>query len=156
MAITLIVNNIPFDYPEQGEPAPWGEVASSWAAEVTKVLNSVSGASDILESSATILNNQTTFQNISGLFFETAVVRSFTVNGNIYRTYNVSQEVSESFTMSGLNQGASGWIIQIEGLGDAGITFNIDSSGQIQYKSSNLTGYISGLIKFRGVGILKT
>lgn len=156
MAITLIVNNIPFDYPEQGEPAPWGEAATGWATEVTRVLNSVNGPSDILESSATILNNQTTFQNIPGLFFDTAVVRSFVVNGNIYRTFNTSQEASESFTLTGLNRGSSGWVIEIEGLGDAGITFNIDNSGQIQYKSSNLTSYISGLIKFRGIGILKT
>jgi len=66
LSVTLVVNNIPFDYPEQGEPAPWGEAATGWATEVTKVLNSVSGPSDILESSSTILNNQTTFQNIPG------------------------------------------------------------------------------------------
>lgn len=156
MAITLTINNISFDYPEQGEPAPWGEAATGWATEVTKVLNSVSGPSDILESSSAILNNQTTFQNIPGLFFDTALVRSFIVNGNVYRTYDTSQEVSESFTLTGLNQGGAGWLLQVEGIGDAGITFNLDASGQIQYKSSNLTNYISGLIKFRGVGILKT
>jgi hypothetical protein len=156
LSVTLIVNNIPFDYPEQGEPAPWGEAATGWATEVTRVLNSVNGPADILESSATILNNQTVFQNIPGLFFDTAIVRSFIVNGNIYRTFNTSQEVSESFTIIGLNQGSAGWNIQIEGLGDAGISFNIDNGGQIQYKSSNLPSYISGLIKFRGTGILKT
>lgn len=156
MAITLVVNNVPFDYPQQGEQAPWGEAASGWASEVTKVLNSLRGSSDILESSSSILNNQTVFQNIPGLFFDTAVVRSFTVNGNIYRTYDTSSEVSEAFVITGLNQGAAGWLIQIEGIGDAGITFNIDASGQIQYKSSNLPSYISGIIKFRGVGIIKT
>lgn len=156
MAVTLIVNNIPFDYPEQGEQAPWGEAATGWATEVTKVLNSVSGPSDILESSSTILNNQTTFQNIPGLFFDTALVRSFTVSGSVYRTYDTIQEISESFILTGLNQGGAGWLLQIEGIGDAGITFNLDASGQIQYKSSNLINHISGLIKFRGVGILKT
>ncbi len=156
MSVTLVVNNIPFDYPEQGEPAPWGEAATGWATEVTKVLNSVSGPSDILESSSTILNNQTTFQNIPGLFFDTALVRSFTVTGNVYRTYDTIQEVSEEYTLTGLNQGGAGWLLQIEGIGDAGMTFNLDASGQIQYKSSNLTNHISGLIKFRGVGILKT
>lgn len=156
MSVTLVVNNIPFDYPEQGEPAPWGEAATGWATEVTRVLSSVSGPSDILESSSSVLNNQTVFQNIPGLFFDTALVRSFIVNGNVYRTYNISQEVSESFTITGLNQGGAGWLLQIEGIGDAGMIFNIDSSGQIQYKSSNLSNYISGLIKFRGIGILKT
>ena len=100
MSVTLVVNNIPFDYPEQGEQAPWGEAATGWATEVTKVLNSVSGPSDILESSSTILNNQTTFQNIPGLFFDTALVRSFTVTGNVYRTYNTTQEVSEEYTLT--------------------------------------------------------
>jgi len=155
MSKTLIVNSIPFEYPEQGEQQPWGESATAWASEVTDVLNSVRGPSDILESSATILNNQTTFQNINGLFFDTATVRSFVINGSVYRTYNVSQEVSESFVILGLNQGVAGWIIQVESIGDAGLTFEINSNGQLQYKSSNLANHISGLIKFSGVATLK-
>jgi len=31
MSIVLTVNNTPFEYPEQGEQAPWGEAATGWA-----------------------------------------------------------------------------------------------------------------------------
>jgi hypothetical protein len=79
MSVTLIVNNTPFEYPEQGEQQPWGESATNWAIEVTDVLSSLSGSSDILETSASILNNQTTKANILGLFFDINTVRSFVV-----------------------------------------------------------------------------
>ena len=52
MAVTLTINNTPFEYPEPGDQAPWGEAATDWAVEVTRVLNSLSGPSDILETTA--------------------------------------------------------------------------------------------------------
>lgn len=153
MSIVLTVNNIPFEYPEQGEQAPWGEAATGWAQEVTKVLGSLSGPSDILETSDVIANGQTTFLNIVGLFFNSTTVRSFKVSANVTRAY-VGGEITEYIELIGLNQG-SGWVIQQEGIGDAGITIDIDSTGQLQYKSTTLSGQTSGIIKFRGIGLLK-
>lgn len=156
MSITLVVNNTPFEYPEQGEPQGWGEAATGWASEVTKVLSSVSGPSDILETADTIINNQTTFLDIVNFTFDSNTVRSFSVRGNVYRTHGAFEK-SEEFLLVGLYQGVNGWLLQQEGIGDAGITFNITSLGQIQYKSTNLVGTpYSGIIKFRGVGILNT
>lgn len=152
MSVTLIVNNTPFDYPEQGEQAPWGEAATGWAKEVTTVLNSINGPYDILESSANILNNQTTFQNIPGFVFDVTLVRSFQVNGNIYRTNGTIVKV-ESFTINGLSTGAS-WSITQEGFGDAGVIFDLDSNtGQMRYKSDDLAGQTSGLVKFKATAI---
>jgi hypothetical protein len=159
MAITLIVNNIPFDYPEQGEQAPWGEAATGWASEVTKVLNTVRGPSDVVETFVAISNNATSFLNIPSLFFDTATVRSFNVEISITRQYNPGagfQEITETALLLGLNQGASGWVMQQESLGDVGITFDVNSSGQIQYKSTNLTGHITSWVKFKGTALLKT
>jgi hypothetical protein len=156
MSVTLVVNNTPFEYPEQGEQQPWGEAATGWAAEVTKVLASVNGPADVLETSATIANNVTTPTDIAGFFFDATQVRSFAVRGNVYRTHS-SSEKSEEFLLVGLYQGGSGWIFQQEGIGDAGISFSITPAGQVQYTSSNLAGTpYSGLIKFRGVGLLNT
>lgn len=167
MAITLIVNNIPFEYPTQGEQAPWGEAASGWAQEVTTVLSSLKGPSDILETSASIANGQTD-QPVVGMFFDPTEVRSFTVQGNIYRTITDAStdpdtiySFYEQFTLTGLNIGSS-FILQQEGMGESHVTFDIDSSGQIKYTSSNLATGIpspvnySGIIKFRGIGILQT
>lgn len=154
MAITLIVNNIPFEYPTQGEQAPWGEAASGWAQEVTTVLSSLKGPSDILETSASILNNQTD-QPVVGMFFDPLSVRSFTVQGNILRSTSEGS-FYEQFTLTGLNIGSS-FILQQEGMGESYVTLDIDSSGQIKYTSNLLSGtnYV-GIVKFRGIGILQT
>lgn len=151
MSIVLTVNNTSFEYPEQGEQAPWGEAATGWAYEVTNVLASINGPSDILESSAVIENNISIAEPVAGLFFDPATVRSFTVTGNLYRTNGVTVKVEE-FTIKGLNNGSS-WLFQQDGFGSAEVYLSIDSTGQILYTSSN---FATGLIKFRGIGVLKT
>jgi hypothetical protein len=156
MAISLVVNNTPFDYPEQGEQAPYGEAMTGWASEVTKVVNSLSGPSDILETSGIINNNVTTPAVIPGLFFDPATVRSFSVKCSVYRSASTS-EISEEISLVGLFVGANGWLLQQDGIGNAGISISILSSGQLTYTSTDFVGTpYNGLIKFRGTGILST
>lgn len=155
MAITLTVNSIPYEYPEEGDQAPWGEQATGWAKEVTAVLNSIIGPADILETSAIINNNQTTPLDIPGLFFDPAIVRSFTLQLSVYRTYN-GNEVSESIQIYGLWRGASKWLIQQEGIGNAGVSFDITDAGQFQYTSTNLATPHTGILKFRANGIIQS
>jgi hypothetical protein len=155
MAVTLIVNNTPFDYPEQGEQQPWGEPATNWAIEVTDVLSSLKGSSDILETSASVSNGQLTPASIIGLFFDINTVRSFVVQGNISRQYGSGSQKNEQFTIVGINNG-SDFDIQQDGIGDAEVTLSILPTGQLQYTSSNLSSGLTGILKFRGIGILKS
>jgi hypothetical protein len=152
MSIIVTVNNTPFEIPVQGQAAPWGESLTDYFVEVAKVLNSLKGANDILETGATIQNNVTTFQDIPDFKFNTATVRSFAVQCSVSRETGTTK-VYESFVLSGLRTDTD-WILQLEGFGDAGIELDITPAGQVQYKSSNIsgTGY-TGLIKFRGIGI---
>lgn len=154
MAITLVVNNIPFEYPTEGEQAPWGQQASDFAAEVAKVLNSLKGSSDILETSAIINNNVTSYTDIPDFAFNTNTVRSFKVECSVYRAAGATV-LTEELTFVGLNTG-SGWTIQQDGIGNSGITLDITGTGQVQYISTNLVGQTAGLIKFRGIGILNS
>jgi hypothetical protein len=147
MAITLIVNNTPFDYPEQGEQQPWGEAASGWASEVTNVLNSLKGPSDLLETSSTILSSKTK-ETIPNFFFDQATVRSFSVRGYIY----ISDSINEEFLIEGINKGSS-WDYTIEGFGDSGVKLEVENSGQVVYTSGVIVG--SGKIKFKGIAFLK-
>ena len=147
MAITLIVNNTPFDYPEQGEQQPWGEAASGWASEVTSVLNSLKGPSDLLETSSTILSNKTK-EVIPNFFFDPTTVRSFSVRGYIY----ISDSINEEYLIEGINKGSS-WDYTIEGFGDSGVRLEVENSGQVVYTSGVIVG--SGKIKFKGVAFLK-
>lgn len=156
MAITLVVNSTPFEFPQPGEQADWGAGITGWSTEVTTVLNSLKGPSDILETSAIIDNNVSTPTAISGFAFDSSTTRSFSVQCAIYRTYDTNEK-SEELTLVGLYQGASGWLLQQDGIGNAGVTLDITSGGQITYTSTNLTSSTySGLIKFRGIGILST
>ena len=157
MAVTLIVNNTPFDYPEQGEQQPWGESATNWAIEVTDVLSSLSGSSDILETSAAILNTQTTPADIIGLYFDVVTVRSFVVQGNIHRIYGAggSLQKNEQFTLVGINTGSS-FDIQQDGIGNSDVEISISSNGQLQYTVTSLDSGLTGVMKFRGIGILKS
>lgn len=159
MAITLIVNNVPFEYPEQGEQQPWGESATNWAIEVTKVLSSIKGPYDLAETAALINSVQSTSESVQGMFFDSLNVRSFVVTGNITRTTDLDQKYEE-FKLTGLYRGSTlGWALQQESLGNSGVTFSINSSGQIQYTAVALSGNQStytGLIKFRGIGIAQT
>lgn len=155
MSKTLVVNNIPFEYPEQGEQQPWGESATAWAEEVTRVLNSVRGASDLLETRADVANNVTTFTNVTDCFFDQTSVRSFNLSGNIYRKIGAT-ELFEQFELNGLYRGTSGWALQQESQGNAGVTFQITPAGQVQYKSTNMAGdplTYTGIIKYKGVGL---
>lgn len=147
MAIQLTVNNIPFDYPEQGEQQPWGEAASGWATEVTNVLQTLKGSSDLLETQVSIYPNKTK-ESILNFFFDPIVVRSFSVRGFIY----ISDSISESFLIEGFNKG-SYWDYTIEGFGDSNIKLEVENSGQVVYTSGAFSG--SGKIKFKGTAFLK-
>lgn len=176
MSKTLVVNSIPFEYPEQGEQQPWGESATAWASEVTDLLNFVVGTFDKLESAAEIKEVQATNASISGLVFPSSSVRSFVLTGSISRKYTTATlpagspapfSIAEEFTLTGIyNDTTATWTIQKESVGETFVTFDIDSSGQVSYQSENLTsgtlynltataGY-SGLLKYKASTLLKT
>jgi hypothetical protein len=154
MSRTLIVNNIPFEYPEQGEQQPWGEAATNWADEVTKVLAFLKGPYDVLENSQVVNYNQTTPLLIDKLFFDSCKVRTFKILGNITRTSN-SVSVYETFELTGTYQDAQGWVLQKESMSNASVVFSVDLSGQVFYVSSPVgdSGTHSGLLKFKAIAL---
>ena len=89
------------------------------------------------------------------LFFDINTVRSFIVQGNISRQYGSGSQKNEQFTIVGINNG-SNFDIQQDGIGDAEVDISILPTGQLQYTSSNLSSGLTGVLKFRGIGILKS
>lgn len=156
MPITLIVNNIPYEYPIPGDSPGWGQPATDWAAEVTLVLNDLLGPNDISETIFTIANNVSSFTNINGLSFNTGTVRSAIIDYSIYRTSTANPSGNaESGTINivydNLAAPGSKWAMSIGNVtGNSGVTFTITDLGQVQYQSTNInaTGY-SGNIHFR-------
>lgn len=155
MSKQLIVNNKTFNYPQQGEDPTWGNDAADWASEVTTVLNDLVTPGDILQTTFTIANNQSSTANIEGLLLDTGNVRSAVIEYSIYRV-STSQPSgnAESGTIHAIydTSAATGykWTITVETTGDAGVSINVTDTGQFTYTSTDIgtLGY-SGIMKFR-------
>lgn len=109
----------------------------------------VSSAGDINETSFTMVNNQTTPANVTGLAFANATVRSFEALVSVTRLG--TGNVYEVLTLRGV-QKDSDWDMSITSNGDdSGVVFSITASGQVQYISSDLSGHTSSICKFRAI-----
>lgn len=156
MAVTLVVNNTPYQYPQNQESPGWGEAATDWAIAVTDVLNNVLGPDDILQTIFTVANNVSSFSDITGLSFNTGAVRSAIIEYSVYRTSTANPSGNaESGVISIVYDNAasagSKWTMTVSNVaGNSGLTLNITDAGQLQYKSTdiNATGY-AGNMHFR-------
>jgi hypothetical protein len=99
--------------------------------------------------SVTINNNQTVPASIALLNIDSNSYRGFSVEYWVRRVTN-TQEFVECGELRGVyNTTTSTWIMNNYGIvGDAGVDFTIDNTGQVKYTSDNLTNYVSGVMKF--------
>lgn len=149
----LIVGTSEYEFPLVGENADYGEQVTDWATAVTEALTTVQQPNDILVTTAAINNNVTTFTNIPGFSFDTSEVIAIQAEATVTRsTSSPAFTVVEDFDIDG-NYDGTEWTIAISSnckIDGSGVDFEITSGGQIQYKSSNLsgTGY-TGAILFK-------
>ena len=145
----LQIGSTIFDYPEQGDKAGWGEEATAWAEAVTDALANVQGPNDILITSATLANNQTTSADIPGLLFNVAQVEAVEIDYFIRRVFdNNASTVTETGKILGSYDGSE-FSISTETTGDTGVTITVLNTGQFQYTSTDLTDHVSTVIRFR-------
>lgn len=98
----------------------------------------------VSQTSSTIVNNQSTPANITGLIFNPTLFRGVKIEYSIYRqTDTASSAVAQMGQLRFVyNTQAGVWLTSDDYAGqDAGVTFTIDNtSGQIQYTSTDITG----------------
>ncbi len=115
-----------------------------------QTLNAALGASgDILETSFSLTNGQSSLTDITSFIFPNATVRSFDalVSICILATSNLYETVE----IKGI-QKDSNWQISISSTGDfSGVVLEITPTGQIQYKTPTYSGFSSGTLKFRAI-----
>lgn len=148
MSKILIVGNDEFEFPEEGTNASWGENVTDWASAVSDALAGVQQPNDITTTTAVINNGQASYANIAGFSFDTSEVIS--INGEfIVKRSTDSNNLVESGVIRG-NFDGTAWAVTQTSQGNAGVTFDITSGGQIQYISSTITGanYV-GIIIFK-------
>lgn len=149
MPITLVVNNIPYEYPIPGDAPGWGEGATDWAEQVTIVLNNLNGPDDITQTTFPISNNVTSPANVNGLIFNTGTVRSAVINYSIYITSaafpfgNSESGVINITYDNGAPSGSKWSLIQYGVNGNTGVVFSVTDSGQVQYTSTNLASGVT-------------
>jgi opacity protein-like surface antigen len=145
MTKKLQIGNDIFDYPVQGD-GNWGEEATAWAEAVTEALQNVQGPNDILITSAVLDNDQSTPAAIAGLQFNTTDVLSVRIEYFIKRE-GTSTETEQGFVDA--NFDGVNWKSNQESVGDVGVIFTFDASGQVFYISSDFPGHTSSTIRFR-------
>lgn len=102
---------------------------------------------DVAPGSFSLSNNQSSASNVTGLAFANGSIRSAQVQYAI--SIDADSDLFEEGTIELLQKG-SGWNIVRHAMGDdTGVEFSVTSGGQIQYTSSDVTGFVSGVIKFR-------
>jgi hypothetical protein len=102
---------------------------------------------DISQLSFNAANNQTSPANVTGLVFTNAGTAAF--DAYVHIKVLATSNLYTHFHLRGVQRN-SDWDLVSTFVGDSsGINFNINSAGQVQYTSSNYTGFTSLTIKFR-------
>ena len=128
----------------------WIVVPAIAASTTEIIINSAASASAVLysdgQTSFTLTNNQSSAASITGLIFDPIGTKAFFLDYFIYRSTG-SSGVAQSGQLRGVyNSFTSTWLMSDDYSGEnAGITFSILSSGQIQYTSTNIVGSTSTL-----------
>lgn len=102
---------------------------------------------DIGHTSFSLANNQTSFANVTGLAFANGTTRSAQVQYSV--VIDATSDLYEEGTLKLIQRGAD-WILARSFDGDDTlIEFDVTNAGQVQYKSANYSGFVSGTMKFR-------
>jgi hypothetical protein len=119
-----------------------------WSGNDAKLLKKNLDFSDvkIITGTFTAANNQAAATNVTGLVFANATYRATTINVSVY--IDATTDLHANYTLQCI-QKSSSWEMSQEYTGDAtGIIFSITSAGQVQYSSTNVSGYSSSVFKY--------
>ena len=93
-------------------------------------------------------NNQSSVANITNLLFNSTLTKGFVAWISVYIT--ATANLAEMFELRGVYTG-SDWLMSVTQSGNAsGIVFTITSGGQVQYTSTNVSGFTSNVINWKG------
>jgi hypothetical protein len=103
------------------------------------------GMSSMFSGSFSASNNVSAATDVSGLAFS-ADRSSF--SGSVMVYIDAATDLYEHFTLSG-NRKVSGWDLYVSSQGDiSGVVFSITSAGQLQYTSTDVAGFVSGIFRY--------
>lgn len=146
---TVTVGSKTFEIPIEGANPPWGEDLTAFFEAVADALTTVQGPNDVLITSASLSNNQTSFSNIPGLIFNTGQVQGVEIDYLLIRIYDSGASTVTEYGKILGNYNGTTFTISRQFSGDAGFQIDVLNTGQFQYKSSNLANHISTEIRYK-------
>lgn len=146
----LTVGTEDFDFPIEGDNANYGSSITDWATAVTDGLTTVVQPNDITVTTASINNNVLVATPIPGFLFDTSEVISINAEAIVTRSTTSPAEIRcENVYING-NFNGTDWAVTVQTIAgiDSGVTFDINSSGQVTYISDNMagTGYVGQIV----------
>lgn len=150
---TLVVNGVPYEFPEQGETPTWGKEVTDWAEAVTNTLSGVVGQYDVLNQIFLLSNSSTAFFDINNFALDPALVQGAIVDYSIRRltaTTGAAEAGTLYLSYNPFNAVGEKWEIAQSFAGEARCTFNVTDAGQAQIKVDDLlpgTGF-TGRLRF--------
>lgn len=149
MPKSITISGTTYNLPQQNDSSPWGEDLSDLIEAIATVVDSLSGGSDIQNTSFDIADDQSVAANVTGLSFDIATVRSSIVTYSIYRSTDSAELGETGFLLLTYMTDANAWTMTRYANDDAGVVFTITDAGQVKYTSSNMSGANpEGLMKF--------
>jgi hypothetical protein len=121
---------------------------------VTNTIDMTPSLGDIIkEISFSAQNNQLSVANITNLAFPNNTVRSFSTIISVCIVRSAGSNLYANFDIRGIQKDIGDWTINTNFIGDnTGIVFtisNVNSKGQIQYISEDLSNWVSTTFKFK-------
>lgn len=144
MSIRLVIAGNPIDVPSAGENPAWGSAMVAFFRAVESAFNSAIGPYDIplqtLSIDGATYNPTTSVQNVTNLSFSIAEVRAAFIQYAVYRATDTTAVAESGSIIAVYNTFTSVWNLSQDKVGDASITFTIDSTGQIQFETTSIAG----------------
>lgn len=131
------------------------KIYASWFNDIRTKLIQIFGSGAVFETQFTIADNQAAYQNVTGLLFDSNVVRAVKVEYSCYRTNGTSIERKEVGTLTGTYKPVAGvWTYaRVTDTEDDAFSiddgFRINSAGQVQYKSDSVGGAYVGKLRYK-------
>ena len=114
------------------------------------------GVSNMFSGSFSASNNVSSPTNVTGLSFNNSTTRYFNCQLTVSIAKTSGGNLYELFTLEA-NQSETGWELYETTISDiTGVQFNITSSGQVQYTSTNVSNFISSTFRYSVTQITTT
>lgn len=156
MSVPLVIQGVTYQYPTQ-DGISWGIQATNVMIAVVDALNVAVQPGDIGSSTQVTILENTSNQPVTNLLFDNGVTQGATIDYYVYRTKGTNSAAEYGTFRIMYNGQTAVWSLEQQHfLDDSKISFDINSSGQILYTTTPIsgTGAYSGIMRYRARSII--